>query len=112
MKRFILFALVIGTLAPASKAERAAEELVQACSELISIYAQRNEKNLLAGWATSVSDAMQAGYCRGVVDEFRRTHRACNAANWHTLARRIAKTTPASISGATFGSLLEDSCGI
>ncbi|WP_313506193.1 hypothetical protein [Stutzerimonas kunmingensis] len=83
-----------------------AERLVKGCSELVAIYHQRDQKKMLAGWTTSASDALLAGYCRGVLDEFRRTS-LCDTHDWHVQAQRVAQAN----TSASINELLSHSCG-
>lgn len=86
-----------------------ATRLIEGCQELIRIYEKHDQKRVLAGWTTSVSDAMKAGYCRGVIDEFRRNN-GCAGSNWHRQATQIANAD-AGLSAGSAESLLERSCG-
>lgn len=70
-------------------------DLRTGCREAISIWDKRAEKKLLAMQTTSASEALRAGYCRGVVVEYLRTSRPCfpqqNAVEtWREMAQRIA----------------------
>lgn len=70
-------------------------ELRTGCREAISIWDKREEKKFLAMQTTSASEALRAGYCRGVVIEYLRTARPCyprqNAVEtWREVAQRIA----------------------
>jgi hypothetical protein len=67
-----------------------AEYLIHSCRELIGIYAKRDEKRLAAGMTTSVSEALRAGYCMGVVEEYRR-HYECGTDDWFRQAQGIAE---------------------
>lgn len=108
--RLFLFTLLTFQLAPIAVAAVDTERLIQGCEELIDIYASHEEKRLLAGVTTSVSEAMRAGYCQGVISEYQRT-KSCSVSDWYLLASRIAEmpTWQAEAKHAT--SLLETACG-
>lgn len=97
------------TLAPTAQARDHSERLIQSCHELVGIYAKRDEKNLLAGVTTSVSEALQAGYCMGVLDEYRR-HDRCYSSDWFTQARKIADMSDDYSKRISLNDLLEFSC--
>lgn len=87
-----------------------AASLVHNCKELVSIYAKRDEQRLLAGVSTSVSSALRAGRCIGVLDEYRR-HSGCATSDWFIQAQRIAATPRLGYDEAIdIESLLEKSC--
>ena len=65
------------------------EQLILACRELVGIYKNREEKNLLAAQTTSLSEALRAGYCHGVIEEYRR-QRGCYGTDWFEAAKFIA----------------------
>ncbi|WP_157822840.1 hypothetical protein [Shewanella sp. ALD9] len=72
-----------------------AEFLVQACQEAVSIYKSRDEKALLASVRTSSSEAMRAGYCIGVLQQYIRQNSSCGYSryrktNWYPIALLIA----------------------
>ncbi|MCG9729151.1 hypothetical protein L1D44_04740 [Shewanella sp. Isolate13] len=71
------------------------EFLVQACQEAIDIYNSRDEEQLLASVRTSMSEAMRAGYCIGVLQQYIKHNSSCSfsryrKSNWHTMAESIA----------------------
>ena len=81
--------LLFSLLLPAAQANNDPKHLIQSCKELLGIYATRDQQHLLAGLVTSPSEALRAGYCRGVLDEYRRSS-FCAQSDWHTQAARIA----------------------
>ena len=85
----IICLLLSSLVLPAAQANGDPEQLIQSCKELVGIYAKRDEQNLLAGVSTGLSEALRAGYCRGVLDEHRRNS-FCAQSNWHIQAARIA----------------------
>lgn len=102
--------LAAGLLIPVAHADENAEPLINSCKELVRIYAKRDEQRLLASISTSRSDALRAGWCMGVLDEYRR-HSSCDTDDWFTQALRIA-ATPIALDGKEYvtADLLEKSC--
>lgn len=86
----VFLCLLSSLLLPAAQANNDPKHLIQSCKELLGIYATRDQQHLLAGLVTSPSEALRAGYCRGVLDEYRRSSSFCLQSNWHTQAARIA----------------------
>jgi hypothetical protein len=84
------------------------ERLTEGCTELLRIYEMQDKSRVLAAFATSVSDALKAGYCRGVIDEFRRNHNCTS--DWRKQAVRIVETAAIRPDGSA-DSLLVRSCG-
>ena len=87
------------------------ERLIQSCQELIGIYNKRGEKHLAAGLTTSLSEALLAGYCMGVVDEYRRNTR-CYVDGWYSQAKKIAEYPLSFGKRTSVDGLLEISCDI
>tara|TARA_R110001606_G_scaffold361754_3_gene514960 strand:+ start:18134 stop:18475 length:342 start_codon:yes stop_codon:yes gene_type:complete len=87
------------------------EHLIQSCQELVSIYTKRGEKHLTAGLTTSLSEALRAGYCMGVVDEYRRRNE-CNTNDWLRQAQAIAELPLSFAKRASVEQLLGISCDI
>lgn len=109
--KYIIAAFSVLALSSAASAEDPAR-LIEGCKELVRIYDKHGERQAMVGFTTSVSDAMRAGYCRGVIDEFRRADRSalCRHQEWRSQALKIARTdekTPR----LTVSKLLEGSCG-
>lgn len=82
--------LLTSFVSPAAMSAVNVERLVQGCQELVAIYSNHDERRLMAGVTTSVSEAMRAGYCMGVINEYQRTT-LCGVRDWHVLASRIAE---------------------
>ncbi|UIP32233.1 hypothetical protein [Stutzerimonas kunmingensis] len=101
----LLFSLAL----PAAQANDDPEHLIQSCKELVGIYAKRDEQHLLAGLVTSPSEALRAGYCRGVLDEYRRSS-FCSQSDWHTQAARIADYPAFAEELPSVETLLKQSC--
>lgn len=93
-----------------AQADEPAEPLISNCQALVKIYQTRDEQRLLAGVSTSVSDALRAGWCKGVLDEYRRSY-TCATNDWFTQAQKIAATSVALDEGMpNVEGLLEKSC--
>ena len=73
----------------ASQASTDATRLIDGCRELVSIYNKHDELRFAAAQFTSLSEAMGAGYCRGVLDEYQREN-DCNTSGWREKANIIA----------------------
>ncbi|MDH2373893.1 hypothetical protein QD228_08605 [Cobetia sp. 3AK] len=107
---FIAFLVTLAfTSATPARANKHSERLIQSCNELVGIYAERDKQNLLAGVTTSVSEALQAGYCMGVLDEYRR-HDRCYSHDWFTQAQKIAEMSVGYSERISVNELLEFSC--
>lgn len=87
------------------------ERLIQSCQELVGIYNKRGEKHLAAGLTTSLSEALRAGYCMGVVDEYRRNTR-CYVDGWYSQAKKIAEYPLSFAKRTSVEELLGISCDI
>ena len=87
------------------------ERLIQSCQELIGIYNKRGEKHLAAGLTTSLSEAWRAGYCMGVVDEYRRNYE-CDTDSWLRQAQAIAELPVSFAKRTSVEELLGISCDI
>lgn len=107
--KYIIAAFSVLALSSLAHAEDPAR-LIEGCKELVRIYDKRGEKQVMVGFTTSVSDAMRAGYCRGVIDEYHRAgpYALCRDQGWHSQAMKIASTATAD---QTVSELLERSCG-
>ena len=84
--------------------------LIESCTELVNIYAKRDELRFAAAQFTSLSEAMRAGYCRGVLDEYRRNH-ACASNDWREQANTIAGHVFEQPSATDIDTLLANACG-
>lgn len=101
--------LLSSLLLPSAQANDAPEHLIQSCKELVGIYAKRDQQHLLAGLVTSPSEALRAGYCRGVLDEYRRSS-FCAQSDWHIQAARIADYPAFAEELPSVETLLKQSC--
>lgn len=112
MKLFLpLLTLALASLPmQASQASTDPAGLVESCAELVDIYVKRDQLRFAAAQTTSLSEAMRAGYCRGVLDEFRR-NRQCRTSDWRDQAQIIASHSLAQLEALDVDDLLATSCG-
>lgn len=109
MNKRVMFLLGLLYSGLVQAADNETELLIQGCAEVEAIYYRRNEKNLLAGINTSVAEALRAGYCKGVLEQYRRDHRAHCRGDWVEQARKIAEHSGKS--SLKVDQLLRQSCG-
>ena len=66
--------------------------LVEPCKEAMDIFASQEETGYLAAYRTSLSEAMRAGYCIGVIEQYSYTYEPyCGeSSRWFEIAQRIA----------------------
>ncbi|WP_221739974.1 hypothetical protein [Stutzerimonas xanthomarina] len=112
MKPFVpLLALALASLPMhASQASTDPSRLVESCAELVDIYVKRDQLRFAAAQTTALSEAMRAGYCRGVLDEYRR-HYQCRRSDWRDQAEIIARHSPAQLEELDVDDLLAKACG-
>lgn len=107
----ILIALFLLNLSPLAAAkENDKDRLISSCVELVGVYKTRSEKRLQAAITTSVSEALMAGYCRGVLEEHARRTAGCSKANWLKMAKFIAGQDQFRNNFRTLHGLLEKAC--
>lgn len=82
--------------------------LIQGCAEVEAIYNRRGEKNLFAGINTSVAEALRAGYCKGVLEQYRRSG-GCYRTDWIKQAQQIGQESDSQ--HISVNQLLRQSCG-
>jgi hypothetical protein len=89
------------------------EGFVDGCSELVHIYEKRDQKRLLAGQTTSLSEALRAGYCRGVIEQYKQQNSdysyGCHA-DWYALAKFVARQNGVESNFGSMDNLLETAC--
>lgn len=68
------------------------QSLRQACSAVIQIYEAREQERLLAGITTSRSEAMRAGYCKGVIESYQLRLQGRCRVDWYVQAVRIGRS--------------------
>lgn len=123
MLRFLPLVFLLPACVMASQAEPEAIRLIKSCNELVAMYDRDGQENKLTSWFGSVSEGMLAGYCRGVIIEFRRANelrvaeyspnrKRCNEPDWFKQAQRIASYSVTSENDYSVGDILEASCGI
>ncbi len=103
---FLLAALLFSGVAPAESNET--KLLIQGCAEVEAIYNRRGEKNLFAGLNTSVAEALRAGYCKGVLEQYRRSG-GCYRTDWIRQAQQIGQKSDSQ--SINVNQLLRQSCG-
>lgn len=119
---FLPFLFLLPACVMAKPVEPESVKLINACKELVAMYDREGEENQLVSWFGSVSEGMQAGYCRGVIVEYRRhdelqaeeqrsSHKRCNQPDWFTQAQQIANFAPEPYAGHSIGHILESACG-
>lgn len=122
MLRFLPFLFLLPACVMAKPVEPESVKLIKACKELVAMYDREGKENQLVSWFGSVSEGMQAGYCRGVIGEYRRnnelraleqwsSYKRCNQPDWFTQAQQIANFSPEPYAGYSIGHILESSCG-
>ncbi len=92
--------LLFLTSSPIVMAETNRTVLIEGCAEAVQIYDNQQEYRVGAAMMTSLSEALRAGYCKGVLDEYGRSHdcggdwlkRALYIAN-HKEAKRLPPST-------------------
>lgn len=121
MLRYLSILFLLPACAMAKPTESESVKLVNACQELVAMYDREGQEKELVSWFGSVSEGMQAGYCRGVVVEFRRNYEEwfdalkidkapCKSKGWFEQAKSIANTDLSTEERTTVGQLLESSC--
>jgi hypothetical protein len=88
-------------------AETDAERLINGCAELVDIYDEHEKARFMAAQTTSLSEAMRAGYCQGVIDEYRRNSN-CQTESRMQMAKRIADMQNLKVSDTN--TLLRSAC--
>ena len=85
-----MFYIVLGFISkPLYAAPIGADVLISNCKEFVAIYDRKGEEQLLAGLSTSVSEAMRAGVCRGIIEEHKNHDSNCDVSAY-TIANSIA----------------------
>jgi hypothetical protein len=121
MLRYLTLLFVLPACALARSSEPESVKLVNACNELVAMYDRSGQENKLVSWFGSVSEGMQAGYCRGVIAEYRRGQEewfdalkieksACNSKSWFEQAKSIANADLKAAQSKTVGQLMNSSC--
>lgn len=82
--------------------------LIEGCAEAVQIYYNQREYKTGAAMMTSLSEALRAGYCKGVLDEYERSH-YCHG-DWLERARYIANYKGAEHMTSSTNDLLREAC--
>lgn len=82
--------------------------LIEGCAEAVQIYANQQEYKTGAAMMTSLSEALRAGYCKGVLDEYGRSH-YCGG-DWLKRAQLIAHHKDAERLPPSTEELLSEAC--
>lgn len=89
------------------------EAFLDGCTELVQIYKRRDQKRLLAGQTTSLSEALRAGYCRGVIEQYKQQNNSyrngCHA-DWYAIAEFVARQNGVEQKFGGMDFLLETAC--
>lgn len=66
--------------------------LIQSCQEAVDVFSSHEETGYLAAYRTSLSEALRAGYCIGVLEQFSDAQsRVCSGnTSWFENAKAIA----------------------
>ena len=87
MLRYVPILLIL-VLPKLVMAETNRTALIEGCFEAIQLYENNQQYTFKAALITSLSEALRAGYCKGVIDEYDRGH-DCKG-DWLTRARYVA----------------------
>lgn len=87
IRTLLTTALLLGSVT--AQAAQDSQTLITGCQELTAIYAKRDEKHLYAAITTSREEAFRAGYCRGMLEQYRREFNCWN--DWYEQASYIAR---------------------
>ena len=109
---FAICLMLVSSNVAYAQAGSESKHLVTSCQALVEIYAKRDQQHLLAGMTTSTSAALRAGYCRGVLDEYRRRTEFCYQGDWYVQAARIAEYPSYAEDLPAVDELLKQSCAI
>jgi hypothetical protein len=74
------------------------EKLIVSCSEAVSLFASSKKNSradmklsLNQAFATSNTEALQMGYCKGVIDAIMQLEPYCRYDNWYPVAERLVR---------------------
>ncbi|UKA11943.1 hypothetical protein WAX86_19455 [Photobacterium damselae subsp. damselae] len=80
----VIFLMILSTSSIAKSLS-----LVDSCTDLINIYDSKESQRLLAAQTTSLSQSLRAGYCLGVIQQYKKNRGYCYK-NWFEQAKFIA----------------------
>ncbi|WP_339861456.1 hypothetical protein [Thalassospira alkalitolerans] len=88
-----------------------ANDLIKSCVEAVNVFDKKGEGKFLVALSTSLEEALRAGYCRGVIIEYRRQERGnCERSSWLVQARNIALQPINEPQSKSIDSLLRNAC--
>ncbi|PHS49970.1 MAG: hypothetical protein COB05_00905 [Marinobacter sp.] len=95
---------------------RDASLLIQSCQEAVDVFSSHEKTGYLSAYRTSLSEALRAGYCIGVLEQFSDAYSeyCVGNAGWFENAKRIASlnlTQQESATTTTMDILEEHACG-
>ncbi|SFC28282.1 hypothetical protein SAMN05660443_2062 [Marinospirillum celere] len=102
----LLVLALVFPLSASARGDLSAQRLVEGCTEVVTLYKARERSRLLAGQLSSMQQAVQAGYCIGVVQYYKSSN-YCNR-DWYEVATRIAMTEQ--LTGQSHFGLLRNAC--
>lgn len=105
----LIFAFSIGGGIQSQAADEA-YDLIKSCIEAVNVFDGSGENNLFAAVSTSLEEALRAGYCRGVIVEYRRQKRGNCGRSWLVQARNIARYTTDASEIISVDFLLRNAC--
>lgn len=91
-----IFALLLLPVFHVSASDSFTEKLIQSCRKAVSLFGSSTSERqttmqltINQSFATSNSDAIQIGYCRGVIDALMQMSPHCRYDHWFQIAERI-----------------------
>jgi hypothetical protein len=106
----LIFIFCIFTTNTYAKSTNKVELLIDGCTELVGIYKNKREKNLLAGHTTSLSEAIKAGYCRGAIAQFIESNNRYCSSDWYKIAEVISNLNKKKSLHSSQSNLIKKSC--
>ena len=97
MYKFIFYCTMIGSIYSVAHADNFSSSdskmLIESCREAVKLFADRDRPNFTAGLTTSLSEAMRAGYCIGMIEQYLAMTGRCNGLvnSWKPAAELIAQ---------------------
>lgn len=86
---------------------RNADFLIQSCQEAVDVFSSDDETGYLAAYRTSLSEALRAGYCIGVLEQFSDAYSEYCIGNtgWFENAKRIAAVNLSATDSRNMGTM-------
>ena len=107
---FIFLLLISFNHNAAAREAPSVQHFVEGCSELVGIYESRSKQRLLAAQTTSLSEALRAGYCRGVIEQYQQQHRSSCNVTWFDIAEYVSQQEKFASKYSSVTKLLEIGC--